>query len=481
MLDVLTSLYSADYWFSKFLLQKGLAAIYLIAFINALNQFIPLLGENGLFPLPQFLEEINFKKKPSIFHWHFTDRFFKGIAWVGIALSLVTLSGLTDQGPLWITMLLWLLLWIFYLSIVNIGVVFYGFGWESMLLEAGFYAIFLGPLYWAAPVLIIWIFRWMLFRVEFGAGLIKMRGDQCWRDLTCLNYHHETQPLPNSLSWFFHQFPEPLHKVETFFNHLVQLVIIWGLFLPQPAASIAAGFIILSQAYLIISGNYSWLNWLTIILAFSGFSDGVINSFFGLTPPEMAVVPYYFEIVVMMLTVIVAYLSIDPVKNMRSSRQKMNFSFNPIHLVNTYGAFGSVTKQRFEIIIEGTQDPYLNESTEWLEYEFKGKPGDISRCPPIVSPYHLRLDWQMWFAAMSSTPRQHPWFKPLIVKLLNNDESVLSLLRTNPFSEDPPVFIRARLFRYGYTTFAERKVSGNWWKRDYIRDYMPPRTLNVVE
>lgn len=478
MLEIFEGLYSADYWFSKFLLQKGLAAIYLIAFINALNQFTPLLGENGLLPIPQLLERMDFRKKPSIFHWHYSDRFFRIVSGLGIVFSLIALSGLSDQGPFWFSVLTWLLLWFLYLSIVNVGVVFYGFGWESMLLEAGFYAIFLGPLYWAAPILIIWIFRWMLFRVEFGAGLIKMRGDQCWRDLTCLNYHHETQPLPNPLSWFFHQLPEPLHKAETFFNHLVQLGAIWGLFFPQPIASIAAGFIILSQGYLIVSGNYSWLNWLTIVLAFSGLSDGVLENIFNVTRPDIAAVPFYFGITVALLAILVAYLSIDPIKNMLSKRQKMNFSFNPVHLVNTYGAFGSVTKKRYEIVIEGTSDQYLTEDTKWKEYQFKGKPGDPSRIPPLVSPYHLRLDWQMWFAAMSTTPRRHPWFQPMIAKMLNQDESFLKLIKNNPFENESPEYIRARLFRYKYTDYKERKATGKWWKREYVREYMSPKSLN---
>lgn len=477
MTEFLEGLYAADYWFVKFLFQRALGAIYLIAFINALNQFTPLLGEKGLLPLPGFLDRMTFAKKPSLFHWHYSDPLFKGVCWLGILLSLLAVTGVSDSGPLWISMLCWFFLWALYMSIVNVGVIFYGFGWESMLLEAGFYAIFLGPSHWSAPVPVIWIIRWMLFRVEFGAGLIKMRGDACWRDLTCLNYHHETQPLPNSLSWFFHRFPEPLHKAETFFNHLVQLVVVWGLFFPQPVASIAAGLIILSQAYLIISGNYSWLNWLTIVLAFSGFSDGIINQLFGVTPPQAAPLPYSFEIIVIILAIMVAYLSIGPIKNMISSSQKMNFSFNPIHLVNTYGAFGSVTKKRYEIVIEGTADEEINERTKWQEYEFKGKPGDPGRRPPIVSPYHLRLDWQMWFAAMSRTYRRHPWFEPLVIKLLQNDEAVLSLLRNNPFPEKPPAHIRARLFHYRYTTPKERKQTGKWWKREYGHNYMPPRAF----
>jgi hypothetical protein len=151
-------------------------------------------------------------------------------------------------------MAVWLVLWALYLSIVNVGQTFYGFGWETLLLEAGFLAVFLGPAAQAPPTLVLWLYRWLLFRVEFGAGLIKLRGDRCWRDLTCLDYHHETQPLPGPLSWFFHHLPARLHRVEVLANHATQLVVPFGLFAPQPVAGIAALAIVVTQAWLLISG-----------------------------------------------------------------------------------------------------------------------------------------------------------------------------------------------------------------------------------
>ncbi len=347
-----------------------------------------------------------------------------------------------------------------------------------MLLEAGFYAIFLGPAAWGAPVLVIFMFRWMLFRVEFGAGLIKMRGDQCWRNLTCMNYHHETQPLPNPLSWLAHNMPQAFHKTETFVNLVIQLVVVWGLFFPQPIATISAGIIMLSQAYLMITGNYSWLNFLTIVLAFSGFSDEIITAIFSIGPPASVSLPIFYLIILAILLVVIIYLSIAPVKNMLSSRQRMNTSFNSLHLVNTYGAFGSVTKKRYEIIIEGTRDAVINENTNWKEYEFKGKPGDPQKRPRQLAPYHLRLDWQIWFAAMASAPLRQSWFKPFITKLLQNDEKILILLKHNPFQDESPHWIRARRFHYQFTTFSELRKTGKWWKREFVSEYVKPVSLD---
>src|SRR6056297_462345 len=364
---MIEGLYDGSYWLSRFIIQRGLGLTYLLAFIVALNQFSPLSGENGLLPISQFLNRISFKRSPSIFHWHYSDRFFSWIAGTGIFLSLLALTGLSDAGPLWLSMLVWFLLWALYLSIVNVGQLFYGYGWESLLLEAGFYAIFLGPIHYASPLIMIFLLRWLVFRVEFGAGLIKMRGDSCWRDLTCLNYHHETQQQPNPLSRTFHNLPEWMHKFETFSNHVVQLGVIWLLFAPQPIASYAAALIVLSQGYLIISGNYAWLNWLTLLLAFSGFSDGFFHQFLQFSPREELLTPLAFQGLTAALAAVVIYLSIDPVKNMISPGQRMNASFNNLHLVNTYGAFGSVTKERREIVVEGTTDETINDSTEWKE------------------------------------------------------------------------------------------------------------------
>src|SRR5687768_13716068 len=209
-----------DLWLARLAFQRGLALIYLVAFLVALHQFRPLLGERGLLPVPDFVRAVPFRLSPSLFHWRYSDRLFGVVAWTGVLLSALTLAGLTDVLPLPLALLVWLILWALYLSIVNVGQTFYAFGWETLLLEAGFLAIFLGNAGTAVPLPLMILLRWLVFRVEFGAGLIKIRGDQCWRDLTCLYYHHETQPMPNPLSWWFHHLPRPLHRVEVLGNHL---------------------------------------------------------------------------------------------------------------------------------------------------------------------------------------------------------------------------------------------------------------------
>jgi Lipase maturation factor len=470
-----------EYWLARQILQRGVAALYLIAFIAAARQFRALMGEHGMLPVPAFVDLVPFRVAPSIFHWRYSDRFFAAICWFGAALSAVIVAGAIDLVPLWASMVMWLVLWVLYLSIVSVGQRWYGFGWESLLLEAGFLAVFLGNDEVAPPLLVILLARWLVFRVEFGAGLIKLRGDPCWRDLTCLYYHHETQPMPGPLSWFFHHLPRPLHRVEVAGNHFAQLLVPFALFAPQPVASMAAAVVIVTQLWLVLSGNFAWLNWITIILAVSAIDQASFASVLPVPdPPAVPDPPLWFVGAVIAVTTVLVSLSYWPVRNLISRHQRMNAAFNPYHLVNTYGAFGSIGRVRLEVVIEGTDDAEITEQTVWKEYEFKGKPGDLRRLPRQYAPYHLRLDWLMWFAALSPSYARD-WFGPFIVRLLRNDAPTLRLLRHNPFGESPPTYVRAQLYQYRFTTWRELWHEHVWWHRTLVGEYLPPVALSGRE
>jgi hypothetical protein len=470
-----------EYWLGRLVLERGVAAIYAIAFVAAALQFRALIGEHGMLPVPRYLARVSFWRAPSLFHLRYSDGLFAGASWLGAAVAAAIVAGAADLVPLWAAMLMWLTLWVLYLSIVNVGQVWYGFGWESLLLEAGFLMIFLGNDAVAPPLLTLWMARLLLFRVEFGAGLIKMRGDPCWRDLTCLYYHHETQPMPGPLSWFFHRLPRPLHRVEVAGNHFAQLIVPFGLFAPQPVASVAAGIVVITQLWLVASGNFAWLNWVTIVLAFSAIDDASIRTLIALPGHSgWPAPPLWFAGLVIAFAGAVLFMSYWPVRNMLSSRQRMNMSFNPFHLVNTYGAFGSIGRIRHEVVIEGTDEERLSPQTVWKEYVFKGKPGDVRRLPRQWAPYHLRLDWLMWFAAISPAYAQ-PWLTPLLQRLLRNDRATLRLLRHNPFPDAPPRYVRAQLYEYRFTTWAELRRDRAWWHRSLIGGYVRPVALPPSE
>lgn len=473
----------SDLWLGRLAFQRVLALIYLLAFLGAATQFRALIGEHGLTPIPAYLRRTDWRRAPSLLRGRYSDRRFAILAWVGVVLSVLALLGITDAGAWWVSALAWLALWGLYLSIVNVGQTWWGFGWESLLLEAGFLAILLGPSSTAPPVLLIWGIRWLLFRVELGAGLIKWRGDQCWRDLTCLRYHHESQPAPGPFSWWFHRLPDPLHKVEVAANHVSQLLVPWLLLLPQPLATVAALVVLVTQGWLLVSGNFSWLNALTMTLALPAIGVTVWRWVLPFDAPahlhEPA--PVAASLVVAVVAAVVA-MSWPVVRNMAGPGQRMNASFNGWHLVNTYGAFGSVTRDRHEVIIEGMaassddRGPAAIGDRYWQEYGFKAKPGDPHRRPRQIAPYHIRLDWLLWFVSLS--PRYgEVWLPRLAERLLEADGPTLGLLRTDPFDGARPEAVRIRLFRYRYTTGVERRETGDWWVRHPVGDLIEPVAL----
>jgi hypothetical protein len=473
----MASVDARGYWLARLLLERGIGVICLVAFLVAANQFKPLLGARGLLPVRLFIKHAPFREAPSLFYLLPRDGAFLTAAWLGVGLSCLVISGLAARHT-WLSAGTWLAIYLLYLSFVNVGQTFYAFGWESLLLEACFFAIFLGGAKTVAQPVPIWLFRWLLFRIMFGAGLIKLRGDSCWRDLTCLNYYYETQPMPNPLSWFFHWSPQWLNKGGVLWNHFAELLVPFLYFLPQPIAGIAGVITIVFQLTIIASGNLSWLNWLTLFLAFSTLDAKFLSGLVSLRPPTLTAPHPMLEWFHYAIAGLVVLMSIPVIANMISARQVMNTSFNSLHLVGTYGAFGSITRPRYEVIVEGTGDDASLSTARWREYQFKGKPGALNYRPAQIAPYHLRLDWLLWFAAMSDY-RDYPWFVNFVAKLLEGDAAVLGLLRENPFPGHPPRYVRATLYEYHFTTPEERRRTGNWWTRTMTRPYFPPVSLEM--
>lgn len=460
------------------MLQRGVAVMFLIAFASTAAQFRALLGERGLLPVPRLLDHRWYLRGFTLFRYGgYSDRKLLVVCGAGMLLAASVVLGLPQSGPPWVPMLVFLALWLLYMSIVNVGQTFYGFGWEILLLEAGFTVAFLGSDAVPPPFTVLLLTGWLVFRLEFGAGMIKIRGDRSWRDLTALFYHHETQPMPNPVSRFAHLLPKPVHRFEVLGNHFAQLVVPFLLFAPQPVASIAAAIVILTQLWLVVSGNFAWLNWITIVLAFSRISDPVAHWAVPFIPLDWGsgVMPVWWLVPVLAVTLLLVVLSYWPIRNLFSRHQLMNASFNRWQLVNAYGAFGSVTKRRFEVIVEGTLDASPSDSADWREYEFKGKPGDPARMPRQFAPYHLRLDWLMWFLPLGSVHEE--WFYAFLGKLLVADAPTLRLLRIDPFDGESPRWVRASMYLYRFSTRAEKRKTGLWWMRERVRVAIPPLSL----
>jgi hypothetical protein len=474
------------YWLTRYIILRLLGALYAIAFLVAINQIIPLIGNNGLLPVDLYLSQVvdalgstsaGFFRLPSIlWFWH-TDTALLTVAWIGFILSCMLAAGYTNA-------LFMSLLWILYISIVHVGQDWYGYGWEIQLTETGFLAIFLCPLLdmrpfpkHAPPFQVIVLFRWLAFRIMLGAGLIKFRGDEAWRNGTALYYHFETQPIPGPLSRWFHFLPHTLAKVGVWFNWLAELIAPLFTFGPRLARHLAGIVIIVFQLTIIISGNLSFLNWLTIIPAIACLDDGIWSRILpqrlvrkAKLAAENEVESRPMEITAWVITALIGILSIQPALNLLSSKQIMNTSFDPFELVNTYGAFGGVGRERYNVVFEATLDNDLA-TAKWKPYIYKGLPVSTKENPLQIAPYHLRLDWQMWFAAMSS-PDDYPWIMNLVWKLLHNDPGATGLFERTPFPGEKPTYIRAVRYRYHFAKPGNPQAAV--WTTDLMGIWLPP-------
>jgi len=479
------------YWLTRFLILRLLGLIYAVAFLVLINEIIPLIGSSGLLPLGIFLQRVSetlgsnsagFIRLPSFFWFTHSDSALLILAWIAFILSCVVIAGYANAPIL-------ALLWIIYMSFVHIGQDWYGYGWEIQLLETGFLAIFLCPLVdmrpfpkRAPPMPIIVLFRWLIFRIMLGSGLIKIRGDEIWRNGTALYYHFETQPIPGPLSRWFHFLPHWILKMGVWYNFLAELVAPWFIFWPRIGRHIAGLVILILQIILIFSGNLSFLNWLTLLPALACFDDGFWSK---ILPPSLVKRAEKAEAdaegsrpmlaTAWVITVIIAILSIQPVLNMISPSQIMNTSFDPLDLVNTYGAFGTVGQERLNVVFEGTMDSVADDSANWKAYTYRGLPDALDKRPPQIAPYQLHLDWQMWFASMS-TADEYPWTLNLVWKLLHNDPLIVDLFARNPFPGKPPRYIRAVLYRYQFAEPGNSK--GDWWEREKIDNWLPAMSVD---
>jgi len=477
-----------------------------------------------------------FQQNPTLFYYLSPTDFNLGVFSIaGMCGGLVLF--MTGSG----NALLLALLWVLYMSIVNVGQSWYSFGWESQLLETGFLAIFSRPL-WSfeqippanseSPLLlsvVCWGYQWLIFRIMLGAGLIKLRGDDCWRDLTCMHYHYETQPIPSPLSFFFHFNAPSWHMFETFANHIIEVLLPWFTFLPRPLRILNGVMQIGFQLTLIASGNLSFLNWLTLLPSIWLLDDAIWSALFPASTVARArenVVPNIekekastgnlfpmsprklYTFIGICLACLLVRESVPVVLNLASSRQAMNTSFSPLKIVNTYGAFGSITRERNEVVLQATDAVNLSGKVEWYDLEFKCKPGDVNRAPCFISPYHLRIDWLAWFAGFQNYQHQ-PWLVSLAIKLIHADRQAFALLasqgnerwagapgRVGGETKRPVRFVRALHYEYKMQdTAASAGVLENcgsekgacqlgewqhgvWWRRRFLREYMPPIGLD---
>ena len=465
---------------STWLFLRVLGAIYLMAFASFGVQAAGLIGSHGILPLGDYLRAVHeyfgrgaYWNVPTLFWLSRTDGFIKADWISGVCLSALVVLGLNWRS-------LRVALFVLYLSLVTAGQVFMSYQWDALLLEAGFLSIFLG----SSPV-VVRLFRWLLCRFIFLSGAVKLAsGDPTWRHFTALPLHYETQPLPTPLAWYVFQFPAWFHRVSVGFLFFVELAVPFLVLAPRRLRHFAAACIIALQILIFLTGNFAFFNLLTIALCIFLYEDGTLSRKLpkkiwarlaaqtARPESETRRRMVFYRLFAGFVLFISAFVTVGELTAIRwAPAEAIIHAIAPFEIINTYGLFANMTTTRPEIVIEGS-----NDGETWLAYEFKYKPGDLRRRPLFVEPHQPRLDWQMWFAALGDY-RSDPCTIHFMARLLEGTPEVLALLRSNPFPNAPPRYIRALVYEYHFTTPAEKSSTGQWWRREWKGTYVPPLAL----
>ena len=523
----------SSYSLTRWVFLRAMGVIYLVAFISLWTQIDGLIGHNGILPADQYMAAAQrqcdlqgvgldrFHLLPTLCWFDASDGFLHFQCAAGAILAVVLIIGVAPVPCL-------ALLWLLYLSLVTVGRDFFGFQWDNLLLEAGFLAIFLAPWQWlprklsreAPPSRIgLWLLRCLLFKLMFSSGCVKLfSGDPNWRHLTALTYHYQTQPLPTWPGWYAQQLPLWFQKASCAAMFGVELGAPFLIFAPRRLRFCGGAAIAVLQILILLTGNYTFFNLLTLALCLLLLDDFALGKIIpvklrdllsfnaqmsggasvpasrlvsSLAPPKMPLdprpstldklfrwprfvtVPLAIGVTILCLFQISLTLGIRPAWVLPVA--EADAWLEPFRTFSGYGLFAVMTTERREIIVQGS-----NDGVNWRPYEFKYKPGEVDRRPAFVAPHQPRLDWQMWFAALGDY-QENPWFVNFCLRLLQGSPDVLSLLAKNPFPDHPPRYLRAGLYDYQFTNFAERREAGAWGKREYIGRYLPPVSLSDFE
>ncbi len=454
-----------------------LALVYVAAFASLAVQILGLVGSDGILPLSEYLANLSramgperYWHIPTLFWLNSSDLALQAAPVVGCAFAILLFLNVLPRLCLVVTFVL-------YLSLLHAGQVFMNFQWDYLLVEAGFLAILLP----GRSRILVWLLRWLLFRVRFLSGASKLvSGDPTWAGLTALNYYFETQPLPNPISWYVQQLPHWVLRTGTAATLFIELVVPFMILLPRPFRLFAAGATVLIQVLILVTSNHNFFNLLTIALCLFLLDDRALDwllprrrraeSDADATAPTPGIGK---SLVLGGLGVLIVFVSCVEGWELLAQRHAPAWAAavaGPVgatRLVNRYHVFPVINTQRLEVIIEGSRD-----GKHWREYSFDYQPGDPARRPPFVVPHQPRLDWMLWFV-WDRDPMSLTWFERFGERLLENAPPVTALLAKNPFPGEPPRYLRITLYRYRFTTREERAATGDWWVRTEIEPFWP--------
>lgn len=473
-----------NYQLASVVFIKLLALIYFAAFFSLGTQITGLVGENGILPFSELLEYIYqnhgalaWLYKPTLFWFDSSDLALKGVTLAGCVVSLLLLIGFK---PAWSLTVLFVL----YLSLLHAGQTFLMFQWDTLLLEAGFLAIFLGG---GPNHLLLFLFHWLLFRLRFMSGISKLStSDPSWANLTTLNYYFETQPLPHAGAWYFHQLPEWLLQAGVLLVFFTELIVPFFIFLPRRFRLFAAAITIMMQCLIIATSNHNWINLLTIVLCLFLLDDDflkkilperlsgfILKDKFISTKTKTPLANYALPVFafLILLSSLTAFTSMVSHTSFPEPLARATFLVRSWGIGHIFHVFPTMQTERHELQVEGS-----NDGKHWKAYDFKYKPGALDKRPEFIVPHQPRLDWMIWFVPPRSDNMLY-WFDRFIERLHEGSDEVLDLLEYNPFPDKPPTYLRVQVFQYHFTNWQEREQTGQWWKREYLGEfpYVRPR------
>lgn len=454
-----------------------LGLIFLAAFCSLLVQVTLLFGRHGLLPAQEYLtatRAAGFLAVPTLFWLNASDAMLWGTCVAGIVVSAAFTLNIAPRYCL-------VVLWVLYLSVVNVGQVFLSFQWDSLLLETALFAVLVAPPGWyprrvpAPHPIAVFLMLWLLFRLHVESGAAKLLlGDPTWRDLTALVSYYETAPLPTWIGWYAHQMPLWAHRLCTLLTLVVELVVplfIWGSARVRLAAF---GSMLLLQVAMLLTANYGFFNYLTMALALFVLDDrqvAAVAARCGVTvaarPPRPA--PRIRTLMLTTVASISVALSIVPFVPLLPVPVRLQRELLPLQRgldrwrsINAYHLFANMTLIRREVVIEGSRD-----RVQWEPYEFRYKPGDPDRPPPFVAPHQPRVDFQLWFLLLGGPPRAR-YFETLLARLFDAPDTVAALFARDPFPHHPPQWLRLAFYRYRFTDADTRRTTGHWWQRELL-------------
>lgn len=488
---------------TRALFLRGMGIVYLIAFLSLWVQIDGLIGSQGIMPARLSLSEARaqspdtstlrrFFQLPTLCWIDPGDHFLHWLCAGGAVLAGLLILGVAPVPVL-------LLLWLFYLSLVNVSGPFLPFQWDSLLLEAGFLSIFLAPLQLRirSPLiprarikrdalvdrppsrLVLFLLRWLLFRLMILSGLVKLlSGDPRWTGFTALRYHYWTQPLPTWTSWYAILAPNWFQSLSVAGVFFIEVFVPLLFFAPRRLRLFACAMTVVLQLLIAATGNYGFFNLLTIVLCVTLLDDAALARL-RLAPRQECDEPLPTSrgrgwpwwitapllVVFVPLSLVPSLYRLHKLEGVPPWLLHAYVAVAPFGSINPYGLFEVMTTDRPELIVQGSDD-----AIHWQAYEFKWKPGDVRRRPAFCTPHMPRLDWQMWFAALDvyQGGRGDVWLWNFMYRLREGSPAVLKLLSHNPFPDRPPRYVRLVVYEYHFTTRAQRQASGDWWHRDPV-------------